>query len=147
VHHVGFTILTNKTHILTILRVYEFRMIVITMTTDSPCIKVIVTLFRTSNFLRTKETRKLTFSKSVPNSSLRERNGDGTEVAEKYSRAITQAARRLCCGRSCSSISEFWISNGFPGTYVGLHSFPSVYSLPNCAKFDLRRTFRDASTA
>jgi hypothetical protein len=40
-----------------------------------------------------------------------------------------------------------WIANGLRFTYVGIHSFPPVYSVPNCAKFELRRTFWNTSTA
>ena len=78
------------------------------MTTDIPRIDSILSyVIADKQFLRTKETRTITFSKSLASSSFRERNGIGAEVAEEYSWAITQAARKLCCIRSCSSMWEF----------------------------------------
>ena len=82
-------------------------------------------------------------SKRVPYFSLRQWERNEAAVAEGYCWAITQVARRSCCGISGSSVLEVWLSDGLPSmdTYIdlsddtctGLRLSPDLPERNNCA--------------
>jgi hypothetical protein len=91
--------------------------------------------------------RKITFSKSVPSSSFREKKrqldeGGGRILLGDNTRGETAVLQSIMI-----QYVGVWLSNGLHCTYVEIHTFPSVRSVPNCAKLELRRTLRNTNTA
>ena len=66
-------------------------------------------------------------------------------MAEEYCWAITQAAGAVLLRLIRFQCAGKWVSSGLPLMYV--YSWPYVYSVPTSAEFDLRRTFRNVTTA
>jgi len=65
--------------------------------------------------------------------------------AVAYCWATTQAVGLTCCRTIRFQYDGVWIWSGFPCIYI--RNWPRVYSIPTCAKFDLRRIFWNVTTA